>query len=236
MPKIIRCPSCGKETYAGLLKCPHCDGLSRRQDESHSGSAPVPADEQRRDWVALPKFLAAQHPLYGAGGWAAVLALALVILPLMAGAADLAQLERMQAWTVDWEPASILTGIDKVIFVWSLTCACLLALRRKAFLPVFYALAVAVIVAVPVQVALLAEIPALFRTAGGMTHVWPAVGMLVAVPYVLVSKRTNVTLRHRVRPWDPFVRGIDAEAARPTRPTDDPPTSELYSKRLGEMK
>lgn len=55
MPDIVRCPTCKRETYRGMVDCPHCG--SKMPSNSQPAAKPL-ADANGQESVGMAKWFA----------------------------------------------------------------------------------------------------------------------------------------------------------------------------------
>lgn len=154
--------------------------------------AALPAPDAH-GWIKLTRAQAAQHRLYGIGGWLVVLAI-FVAIGFAMGIVEL-----VDFWaTTDHGGLSawIMAGLRSLMALWAALIFVLLLARSRAFPVAFVAYTMFYIIYL-----------GLFGLAfAHVTHGAVFAGVAAAVPlhllaiaYVLLSRRVNVTFRRRVR-------------------------------------
>jgi hypothetical protein len=176
-------------------------------------------------WVDVPFEVAKRHELYGPQGWLYLVMLGCIVAPVRIGFTlypiysdiDFSALQPLLATFIFVEVA-----INAIVIVWSIANLWLLASINRWFPTSFVAL-----LAFSVVFLTLDAVAAKFvmdATGGSMT--WAEafepetsreIGRSVFtaavwIPYMFVSRRVNVTYRHRVRANDPLV-AANAESA-----------------------
>jgi hypothetical protein len=159
---------------------------------------PAPPEERREasdadGWVPLTRAQAAQHPLYGVGGWLVVLAF-FVALGFAMGIVEV-----LDFWeTTDHGGLSawIMAGLRSFMALWALLIFILLLTASRAFPTAFVAYTMFYIIYLGLFGLAFAHVThgAVFR---GVAAAIPL--HLLAIAYVLRSRRVNVTFRRRVR-------------------------------------
>ena len=144
-------------------------------------------------WISLSRAQAARHPLYGVDGWLVALAVFLA-LGLAMGLVEL-----FDFWaTTDHGGLSawIMAGLRSVMALWATVIFVLLVARSRAFPTAFVAYTLFYIIYLGLFGLAFAHV-----TNGAVfTGVAAAVPLhLIAIAYVLRSRRVNVTFRRRVR-------------------------------------
>jgi hypothetical protein len=180
--------------------------------EPDLGGAPPEemAAPDAQGWIGLTRAQAAQHPLYGVRGWLVVLAI-FVAVGLAMGAVEL-----VDFWaTTDHGGLSawIMAGLRSVMALWAALIFVLLLARSRAFPVAFVAYSVFYIIYLGLFGMAFAHV-----THGAVfCGVAAAVPMhLLAIAYVLRSRRVNVTFRRRVRA--PKVKGAPPPAGAEATP------------------
>jgi hypothetical protein len=165
-----------------------------RQEPSLGPAPPeAAAAPDAQGWISLTRAQAAQHPLYGVGGWLVVLALFLA-LGLAMGVVEV-----FDFWaTTDHGGLSawIMAGLRSLMTLWAALIFILLLTASRAFPTAFVAYTIFYIIYL-----------GLFGLAfAHVTHGAVFIGVAAAIPlhlfaiaYVLRSRRVNVTFRRRVR-------------------------------------
>lgn len=164
-----------------------------RQEPSLGRAPPQELVPDAHGWIKLSRAQARQHPLYGIGGWLVALAI-FVAIGLAMGIVEL-----FDFWaTTDHGGLSawIMAGLRSLMAVWASLIFILLLARSRAFPVAFVAYAMFYIIYL-----------GLFGLAFAyVTHGAVFAGVAAAVPlhllaiaYVLLSRRVNVTFRRRVR-------------------------------------
>lgn len=164
-----------------------------RQEPSLGAAPPPEAVPDAHGWIKLSRAQARQHPLYGVGGWLVLIAI-FVAIGLAMGIVEL-----LDFWaTTDHGGLSawIMAGLRSLMALWAALIFILLLARSRAFPITFVAYAMFYIIYL-----------ALFGLAFAyVTHGAVFAGVAVAVPlhllaiaYVMLSRRVNVTFRRRVR-------------------------------------
>ena len=179
---------------AGQDAAPKASELDDRRAPS-LGPAPLEdvAAPDAHGWISLSREQAARHPLYGVGGWLVALAI-FVGIGLAMGIVEL-----FDFWaTTDHGGLSawIMAGLRSVMALWATAIFALLLAGSRAFPTAFVAYSLFNIIYL-----------GLFGLAfAHVTHGQVFVGVAGAVPlhllaiaYVLRSRRVNVTFRRRVR-------------------------------------
>ena len=179
--------------------------MSSRPDENAPHAAPPPrvsATEPRRfqragDDIELPLDVAQRHPLYGIAGWAAVLAVFMVLDALVFVLATIGSFMLASRGAGGW--FSVLGLIQLGLLVWAVACLVKLFAKKPDFPSQFTALCVAS-----------ATLTVIGMLIGGAT--WMAAIQLVVVAiyigYVQRSRRVRVTFRHQVESGDPILREV----------------------------
>jgi hypothetical protein len=165
------------------------------RQEPSLGPAPTEETEapDAQGWIALTRAQAAQHPLYGVGGWLVVLAF-FVALGLAMGIVEV-----FDFWaTTDHGGLSawIMAGLRSFMVLWAALIFVLLLTASRAFPTAFVAYTIFYIIYLGLFGLAFAYVThgAVFR---GVAAAIPL--HLLAIAYVLRSRRVNVTFRRRVR-------------------------------------
>ncbi len=173
---------------------PAADAPEGRQEPSLGAPPPEAAPEpDAQGWIRLSRAEAAQHRFYGTGGWLVLIEL-FVVLGLAMGV-----VEFIDYWaTTDHGGLSawIMTVLRALMLAWGVVVLVLLLAGSRAFPTAFVAYAMFNIIYL-----------GLFGLAfAHVTHGKVFIGVAVAIPlnllamaYVLRSRRVNVTFRRRVR-------------------------------------
>ncbi len=173
---------------------PGAAGADERQAPS-LGRAP-PAEQAAPDahgWIKLSRAQARQHPLYGIGGWLVLLAI-FVSIGLAMGFVEL-----LDFWaTTDHGGLSawIMAGLRSLMALWAALILILMLARSRAFPTAFVAYSMFYIIYLGLFGLAFAYVThgAVFR---GVAAAVPL--HLLAIAYVLRSRRVNITFRRRVR-------------------------------------
>ena len=182
-----------RETIAALIGGP-ATGDAVRQEPSLGRAPPEPPGEpDAQGWIQLTLVQAAHHRLFGVKGWLVVLAV-FVALGLFMGLVEL-----IDFWaTTDHGglAAWIMAVLRSVMVLWVALVLGLLIGRSRAFPTNFVAYTMVNVIYLGLFGLAFAHV-----THGAVfTGVAAAIPLnLLAMAYVLRSRRVNVTFRHRVR-------------------------------------
>ena len=162
-------------------------------------------------WVTIPVEIAATHPKFGIKWLAALLRFMLVLTPsmwLLTSIGSLKEIIDVRGHLTS--PDYLLLVPPVMFFLWSGWNANLLGKRdTRFFISFFTFLALGPVILVASNLLWLVNSGFQFKVDVVATHylalciAWSFWAMLLAA-YVLLSKRINVTLRHRVRLTDPL--------------------------------
>lgn len=165
------------------------------RQEPSLGRAPPPAlpAPDAHGWIKLTRAQAAQHRLYGVGGWLVVLAI------FVAVGFAMGLVELVDFWaTTDHGGLSawIMAGLRSLMALWAALIFILLLAGSRAFPAAFIAYSMFYIIYLGLFGLAFAHV-----TRGAVfTGVAAAVPLhLLAIAYVMLSRRVNVTFRRRVR-------------------------------------
>ena len=165
-----------------------------RQEPSLGRAPPaaLPAPDAH-GWIKLTRAQAAQHRLYGVGGWLVVLAI------FVAVGFAMGLVELVDFWaTTDHGGLSawIMAGLRSLMALWAALIFILLLAASRAFPAAFIAYSMFYIIYLGLFGLAFAHV-----TRGAVfTGVAAAVPLhLLAIAYVMLSRRVNVTFRRRVR-------------------------------------
>lgn len=182
-----------RETIAALIGAPAA-GDGARQEPSLGRAPPEPPGEpDAQGWIQLTLVQAAQHRYFGVKGWLVVLAV-FVALGLFMGLVEL-----VDFWaTTDHGglAAWIMAVLRSVMVLWVALVLGLLIGRSRAFPTNFVAYSMVNVIYLGLFGLAFAHV-----THGAIfTSVAAAIALnIIAIAYVLRSRRVNVTYRHRVR-------------------------------------
>jgi hypothetical protein len=163
----------------------------------------IRADQIREDggWAYLPPELAAQHPLYGIGGWTGLL-LAMLIVGALLGLWALIQFVPLLRYGDLFIALFVAVLAIEIV---SLVTIILLIRKSRAF-PIWYFSLAGSSIAMTLL---------LFALGGGAraADIGNLIGSIIWISYVLMSRRVNVTFRKRVEPEDEWLKQGLAAAA-----------------------
>lgn len=234
MPDIATCKNCGKETYAGQPQCFRCGavGYEESNPEGHRlapghQSAPDP-DEDNFDnnfdiskeqeaqfsitgnWLHIDLETAKHHPLFGTFGWLGFFQIMLYIGPVLGLAYGLIAAANVSSrYTSSF---LFILIVDLCLLAWAWWLATQLRKpqpqsTRYVYIYIIGAVAIGIVTVI---------ITATFsnyspRRMGNVLAAHVIRDVIVAAVWALyftVSKRVNVTYRHRVKLGDPFVKTL----------------------------
>lgn len=174
--------------------------------------------DAKTGWLKVPIELAKQHPLYGAKGWLYAVAAGCVVMPVRNAFILYPTYEGLDYAALDPLITTFIfveIGVNVLVGVWALTNLFLL-LSLNRILPLsFMAMAAFGALFVPAD----AVVAKFVFDATGDPMSWEetfdgetirevarsALYAGVWIPYMLISRRVNVTFRHRVTADDPLV-------------------------------
>jgi hypothetical protein len=174
--------------------------------------------EAKSGWVDVPLEVAQRHALYGAAGWLIFVAIGQVSTPLLIGY-DVYTMYRDTNMSAMNEPfrffIQVEMALNVALAVWALVNLYLLVNLSRHFPPSI----VAFFIAVPTV--LIGDVVAAKTLAesSGIAMEWDELldretirviarsigAAAIWIPYMFISRRVNVTYRHRVRADDPLV-------------------------------
>jgi hypothetical protein len=182
-----------RETIAALIGAPAAGDAARQEPSLGRAPPEPPAEPDAQGWIQLPLADAARHRLFGVKGWLVVLAV-FVALGLLMGLVEL-----VDFWaTTDHGglAAWIMAVLRSVMVLWVALVLGLLLGRSRAFPTNFVAYTMVNVIYLGLFGLAFAHV-----THGAVfAGVAAAIALnLLAIAYVLRSRRVNVTYRHRVR-------------------------------------
>jgi hypothetical protein len=150
-----------------------------------------PDPEIREDgpWTYVPVHIAEQHPLYGVGGWMALL----MVLLAIGAAFGVFTFFRLAGHFGQGGLIAFLVVLLGVTTAAQIACLVLGAMKSPAFPPVFIVLAVLSIVFAVIGMA---------QDRASLADIAAVVINAIWIGYVSVSRRVNVTYRRRVANTD----------------------------------
>ena len=166
------------------------------------------------NWITLSQDKASAHPNYGIKGAAAFLRTISVVLPgLGLFLQALSTLPQIISSRGSLLPVDYLLVLPSIIFLlWSGQNSINLGKHKAVFIRSFFAfLAIGPIISISIQLIWIASAGSQIRgeniAAGllGIVLAW-AIWAAIWVPYIVFSKRINVTLLNRVKSNDPFLQ------------------------------
>ena len=145
-------------------------------------------------WVYLPEKLANQHPLYGNGGWSALLLFGVLIY---------GPLRILASWIIQSSQPALSMGIliSLATLIPLIIAGLLLLTHHTEAQKYFYAAFALHLASVLLRLAFEKS-----PMAGPAAAIIVPTGIWVS--YIWLSKRINVTTQNRVRPNDPFLQSI----------------------------
>lgn len=172
------------------------------------------------NWIMLTHDKASTHPAYGIKGAANFLRVISVVLPGLGFLQAIGTLPQIITSRGSLLPIDYLLVLPSIIFfLWSGQNAILLGKRKAVFIRSFFAfLAIGPMISISVQLIWIANAGSQAKSediAAGLLSIvlaW-AIWAAIWVPYVVFSKRINVTLLNRVKSNDPFLQ-IDNTKSR----------------------
>ena len=169
------------------------------------------------NWITLPQNNAANHPAYGIKGAASFLRAVSVVLPGLGFLQSLGTLPQIISTRGSLLPIDYLLVVPYVVFfLWSGQNAILLGKQNASFIRSFFAfLAAGPVISISVQLIWLvntgsqAKAETLSVSLLSIILAW-GIWAAIWVPYVLFSKRINITLLNRVKSNDPYLQTVGA--------------------------
>lgn len=169
------------------------------------------------NWITLPQNNAANHPAYGINGAASFLRAVSVVLPGLGFLQSIGTLPQIISTRGSLLPIDYLLVVPYVVFfLWSGQNAILLGKQNASFIRSFFAfLAAGPVISISVQLIWLvntgsqAKAETLSVSLLSIILAW-GIWAAIWVPYVLFSKRINVTLLNRVKSNDPYLQTVGA--------------------------
>jgi hypothetical protein len=169
-------------------------------------------------WLKVPLELAKQHPLYGAKGWLYLVAAGCLIMPLRNAVTLYPTYSSLDFAALDPLISSFIyveIAVNVAVGLWALANLYLLLSLNPVFPLSFMAMAAFGGAFVPID----AAVAKFVFDASGQPMTWEEtydqetlrevarsiVYAAVWIPYMIVSRRVNVTFRHRVKADDPLV-------------------------------
>lgn len=232
MADIVTCKNCGQDTYAEQPQCFRCGAIGY-EEENLNGHRLAPGHRLVPDPVNLTKEQVAQlsisdhwlnldleivrhHPLFGTFGWLRLFQFTLFIGPILGLAFALTVAANADSRDTSWILFNLI--VDFGYLVWALWLTAQLAEpqpRSTRYVYIYIITAVAtgfVTIIIAVNLSRYS-----FAPIGNVLVAHVIKSTMVATIWALYftrSKRVNVTYRHRVELWDPFVKilGIDLSA------------------------
>jgi hypothetical protein len=164
------------------------------------------------DWVSISRDVAVRHPLYGFGGWMIVMFLTCSLYALNA-ATRLGVIARTDVSALPPETeVLVMTQIagNSVLAIWGVTNIALMLLAHRALPASFIAWWIAFATFLFGDFLTIQSYTLFGHEVSAARYAGRLTGTLLFaapwIPYVLISKRANVTFRSRVRPDDPILR------------------------------
>lgn len=176
-------------------------------------------------WVAVSPEVARTHPLYGIGGWLILVIIGMVLTPIRSAVVLYPIYSEVDFASLPTDFQTLLyveIGFNLLLIVWTIVNLVLLLMRHPAF-PTSYvtllAFALAFVVVDAIAVKLMMDHlgqamtwaetfdPETLREIGRT-----AIAAAIWIPYTIVSRRVNVTYRHRVRANDAILSPKPAPA------------------------
>ena len=203
-----------KRGWTNILSVEPVAELAPPAAPSEASPPPIRADliRQEGNWIYLPPEIAAQHPLYGIGGWMILLLIQLVA-GVVAGALAFAALGMLFTQNVIDAIISalpLLLGVLAIAEILHIACIVLLLMRSRAF-PICYMVLAAWSAGFVILANLSLQGGPDFRSIASLFSV------LAWVVYIVVSTRVNITFRYRVEPNDEWLQRGLAAASAPAR-------------------
>ena len=179
------------------------------------------------NWITLPKNEVITHPAFGIKGAAAFLRAISVVLPGLGFLMAIGQLPQIISARGSLLPVDYLLVLPSIIFfLWSGQNAILLGKQNPVFVRSFFTflavgpiISIAVILIWSINTGTSGKADAMSISLLSVILAW-GIWAAIWVPYVLLSKRINVTLLCRVRSNDPFLKIHSGQTTDPVANTD----------------